>query len=694
MESDEDRSPFQNSSHSSSDMISSVSVNSATFSPSFSDSDNMEQGRPRVTAGHPFVQSSEETTQSDLSSSGSENASSIYNSDDDGDRNDACSKKEVHHRDDDSVRNQSINDPKDWADHFLSIQSAYRNRLASLHHELCKDLHQRLEQHQRQILDLQRDMTCGLNELSPRAAATVHHSIDSRMDQDRKVQRKYCWLMERAIMTSLEGSMFNAGFTEDTVDGMRHCEDVEDDTVANRKSSIATQAVLNEKWELFARNEPERPHATILDLHNAQRQEKHIGLSFLNDGTGNRHSSDVKEKRDERASSGSDSAVDSCMREEIMKRVAELDAEAINNADRNEEEKADRPQEGRRRSACPSRQHNSSTVSASRPTSPVSFGLQSRSPPSSRWFFHRNSLDIPVSSSRTTPCRRAVTTTKGDGAHKPRPVTRPTRSQTAVFTPAKSAAKTLPSAVYDSGATVINNYFRGGVHYHHQSGHRPTPSRIRLRKTYHDSCIQDNVQKEIKLLDEDEEAGTEYEAGSDSDSKPYTEPNKKATLSKSRGDTDSGTGVGNKDADLSYSWGIGDPNSRERTSLGNSMAPQQQHILPFRLKEEQAGSTIPIVDQSSWIRASHINETMLTLEGRFEEAEEVQETRKEFESSINPSGSEKKRVSGNPTGLMQKHLEGKFEFDQWVALHDIRSQNANRRTQEINKEDMKTVVTT
>src|SRR5690606_31302395 len=131
----------------------------------------------------------------------------------------------------------------------------------------------------------------------------------------------------------------------------------------------------------------------------------------------------------------------------------------------------------RRWSASPSRQHNSSPVSVLKPTSPVDFDLQSRSPLSSPgWLFHRNSLDIPASSSRTTQCRCAATITKGNGVHNPRPVTRPTHSQTAVVTPVKSPAKTLPSAVHDSGTIVINNYFRGGVHYHRRPRHRPTPS--------------------------------------------------------------------------------------------------------------------------------------------------------------------------------------------------------------------------
>ncbi|KAF9183960.1 hypothetical protein BGZ51_003660 [Haplosporangium sp. Z 767] len=728
VESDKDRPPFQSSSYSSSDMISSVSVNNSAFSPSFSDSDDMEQDYPRLTAGHPFVHSSEETTQSDLSNSSSANASSVDNSDDD-DRNDACSNKEVHHSDGDSVRNQSKNDSEDWTIYFLSIQSAYRNLLASLHHGLCKDLHQRLEQHQRQILDLQRDMIRKPSELSSLLAETVHHSIEPRLEQDRNMQRKCCWLIGRAIMTSLEGSMFNTSFTEDTIDGMGHYEEVGDDPAANRQSSTATQAVPDEEWELFAWNELERPHATILDLHNAQRQEKHIGPSFLGDGASSRHSIDVKKKRDERDSNRSDSTVDSRMREEIMKRVAELDAEAINNANRNKkEEKVDQPQEDRRWSAYSPQQHASSAVSALRLTSPVGFGLQSQSPLSSPgWFFHRNSLDIPRPSSRTTPCRCAATVTKSNGARRTRPVTRPTRSQTAVFTSAKSAAKTLPSAVNDSGTIVINNYFRGGVHYHRQLGHRPTPSRIRLQRerpplrsmsaiprrqyerrgcskhstqdasdsfpwipsfrcrlhckprssqTSQGSRIQGNIQKEIKLLDEDDEAGFGYEAGSDTDLKPYTGPNKRTTLSKSQGETDSGAGAGSVNDDLSHAWGISNSDSCERTSLSDPLVPQQ-HLFPFCLEEGQTGSTTPTVDQFSWIRASHINETMLALEGRLEEAEKVQEARIQFENSISPTETKKKtkKISRNPTEMMQKHLEGKFEFDQWVALHDIRSQN-------------------
>ncbi|KAF9929112.1 hypothetical protein FBU30_001841 [Linnemannia zychae] len=119
------------------------------------------------------------------------------------------------------------NESVGWIDHFLALNSTYRDHLATLNLQLCRALHYHLLQHTRGLIDLQKHILgvsgIGNEKLtSSFLADMVFEKLRPRMEKDLRDQSQVCWAIGELIQQGLGQTLLTLDYEEeDAFEGVR-----------------------------------------------------------------------------------------------------------------------------------------------------------------------------------------------------------------------------------------------------------------------------------------------------------------------------------------------------------------------------------------------------------------------------------------------------------------------------------------
>ncbi|KAF9148696.1 hypothetical protein BGX21_006236, partial [Mortierella sp. AD011] len=353
---------------------------------------------------------------------------------------------------------------RSWAEEFFAIHTAYKDRMASLHFNLCADLHQRLLEHRHTIRRLQGQVHLEIGQLEPLLSDVVHDRVAPKMIHDLEAQRFCCREVGKVLRNELNDSLMLLDSKADEFEELRKStlEYNEKNEDSNRSQtgfgrvSNEVNGGVDENWTLFGWSAIEKPFATWKEAFLARRQIRNL-------------------------------------QEDTTDSFVEGDGETDNDLDQKTDKEDPYKKLGCFHSNTPIHGYNGNDTQAHRvnnhetrekPTAPKegahSNGAGSSSSPTS-WVLPRVSKIYSASYSSLKRTDKVTRVTEGE-----RECERERYSTTVSSRPRKLAAGRGRSGAYVA-LKDVQNFYHGGVHYHYDAVLPPPLSpRMRERATRQD----------------------------------------------------------------------------------------------------------------------------------------------------------------------------------------------------------------
>ncbi|KAF9994628.1 hypothetical protein BGZ79_000576, partial [Entomortierella chlamydospora] len=370
-----------------------------------------------------------------------------------------------------SENENGYKDPdRSWVEDYFAIHAAYKDRMASLHFNLCSDLHQRLLEHRHTIRRLQGQVHLEIGQLEPLLSDVVHDRVAPKMIYDLEAQRFCCREVGKVLRNELNDSLMLLDSKADEFEELRKStfEYNEKNEDSNRSQTgcdgVSNEANggVDENWTLFGWSATEKPFATWKEAFLARRQIRNLhedtADSFVEGGDG-KADNDLDQKTD---------------KEDPYKKLGCFHSNAPIHGYNSNDTRAHKgnDHETREDPAAPKEDaHPNSVDSSSSPTS---------------WSLPRVSKIYSASYSSLKRTNKITRVTDGETECE-----RERYSTTVSSRPRKLAAGGGRGGAYVA-LNDVQNFYHGGVHYHYDAVLPPPPSpRMRERATRRD-CDDDS----------------------------------------------------------------------------------------------------------------------------------------------------------------------------------------------------------
>ncbi|KAF9359090.1 hypothetical protein BGX26_000190 [Mortierella sp. AD094] len=187
---------------------------------------------------------------------------------------------DIHNHLEGENENGYKNPDRSWSDDFFAVHTAYKDSVASLHFNLCSDLHQRLLEHRHAMRQLQGQIYQEIGQLEPLLSDVVHDRVMPKMIYDLEAQRFCCREVGRVLKNELNDSLMLLNSKVDKVEALRRStlesneDEDDDDKSQTSRNGISKEASggVDENWTLFGWSVAEKPFASWKEAFITRRQ--------------------------------------------------------------------------------------------------------------------------------------------------------------------------------------------------------------------------------------------------------------------------------------------------------------------------------------------------------------------------------------------------------------------------------------
>ncbi|KAF9114887.1 hypothetical protein BGX27_009532 [Mortierella sp. AM989] len=197
----------------------------------------------------------------------------------------------------DGAENEDTSAERSWSEDYIAIHSSYKDSMATLHYNLCSDLHTRLLTHRHAMRKLQGQIYQEISQLEPLLSDVIHNRVVPKMLYDIEAQRVCCQEVGTVLRNELRDALLLLNSSEGEFKGMErttleHDEDDAKSHITSNNSSSSDNGQersrgIDEDWTLFGWTFTEKPFASWKEASKARRQFPHLVEADVNENANN-----------------------------------------------------------------------------------------------------------------------------------------------------------------------------------------------------------------------------------------------------------------------------------------------------------------------------------------------------------------------------------------------------------------------